>query len=135
MKAFIYAYLGGLLASIPAFLLFNDVGASPFRNFDVVYQQVGNSVVSIVSYFAMLWIVPAIGSTIGAKISGHYGIFRYMYGRGVSGQFLFSVGFSILIMAVSAVGNVVLGMSTTAQTLVFLMFSQIGCTLGTVWGV
>lgn len=135
LKTFIFAYLGGLLASTPAFLLFNDVGASPFRNFDAVYMQMENSILSIVAYFALLWIVPAIGSTIGAKIGGHHGNFRYMYSRGISGQFLFSVGFGLLITFVSAVETVVLGMPTTAQTLTFLMVSQIGCTLGTVWGV
>ena len=134
MKAFIFAYLGGLLASIPAFTLFNDVGASPYRNFDVVYSRMDNSIVSIVIYFALLWVVPAFGSTIGAKIGGHHGDFRHMYSRGIGGQFIFSVGFSLLIMVVTAIGSVVLKMPTTAQTIAFLMFSQIGCTLGTVWG-
>jgi len=134
MKTFIFAYLGGLLASIPAFLLFNDVGASPFRNFDAVYSRISNSILSIVIYFALLWVLPAFGSVIGAKIGGHQGDFRRMYGRGIGGQFSFSIVFSILIMTVSAVGTAVLGMPTTEQMIVFLMFSQIGCTLGTVWG-
>lgn len=113
MKAFIFAYLAGLLASIPAFVLFNKVGASPFQNFDAVIAQIQNSIVSIVMYFALLWVVPAFGSTIGAKIGGHHGDFRKMYGSGIGGQFAFSVGFSTLIMTVTTVGSVVMGMSTT----------------------
>ena len=134
MKTFIFAYIGGLLASIPAFIMFNKVGASPFQNFDALYSQISNSLVSIVTYFALLWVVPAFGSTIGAKLGGHYGDFQHMYGRGIGGQFIFSIIFSIMIMTVASLGKSVMGMSTTEQMLVFLMASQVGCTLGTVWG-
>ena len=58
-----------------------------------------------------------------------------MYSRGISGQVLFTIGFSILMMSVPAVSNSVEGMTTSMQTVVFLMTSQVGCTLGTVWGM
>ena len=134
MKTFIYAYLGGLVASAPAFAMFNDVGASPFRNFDAVMSEIGGSITSIVLYFILLWIVPAFGSAIGSKLGGSDWNFQYIYRRGISGQFAFSIGFSILMMAVPTVSDTVMDMSTTLQTMAFLMFSQIGCTLGTVWG-
>ena len=35
-SSFIFAYLGGVLASVPAFAMFNDVGASPYTNLDAV---------------------------------------------------------------------------------------------------
>lgn len=135
MKTFIFAYLGGLLASMPAFTIFNEVGASPFRNLDAVMAKVNGSLVSIVIYFICLWIVPAFGSAIGSKLGGSGWDFQHIYRRGIGGQFAFSIVFSILLAAVPSVGNTVLGLSTASQTTVFLMFSQIGCTLGTVWGV
>lgn len=134
MKTFLYAYLGGLLASAPAYAMFNDVGASPLRNFDALFNRISGSLWSIVLYFALIWIVPAIGSTIGAKIGGRQADFNYIYGRGVGGQFLFSIGFSILLLTVPNFAGPVYGMQAAMQTLVFLMFAQIGCSLGTVWG-
>jgi hypothetical protein len=135
MKKLIFAYLGGLLASVPAYAMFNDVGASPFRNFDAVMAKIGGSLVAIVVYYVLLWIVPALGSAIGAKMGGHAWDFRYCYSRGVGGQFAFSIIFSILIFTVPAVKDVVDNMSTSLQTAALLMFSQIGCTLGTIWGL
>lgn len=134
MKAFVFAYLGGLLASIPAFTMFNDVGASPFRNFDAIMAKIGGSLVAIVIYFALLWIVPAFGSALGAKIGGRGADFRHIYSRGIGGQVAASIGFTLLLMFVASVESAIDGMPTTTQTVVFLMASQIGCTLGTVWG-
>jgi hypothetical protein len=135
MKTFVFAYLGGLIGSIPAYAMFNDVGASPFRNLDPVMAAHSGSLLAIIEYFALLWLVPAIGSTIGAKLAGHPYSFQYAYGRGVSGQVIFSIGFGLLMMAVPAVGSSVGAMSTSMQTVVFLMAAQVGCTLGTVWGM
>ncbi|MBU0490227.1 MAG: hypothetical protein KKA73_22675 [Chloroflexi bacterium] len=134
MKAFVFAYLGGLVASIPAFTMFDDVGASPFRNLDAIMAKIGGSLVSTIIYFTLLWIVPAFGSAIGAKIGGRGVDFRHVYSRGIGGQVAFSIGFSLLLMVVASVESMVSGMPTTMQTVVFLMVSQIGCTLGTVWG-
>lgn len=134
MKAFVFAYLGGLLASVPAFTMFNDVGASPFRNFDAIMSQIGGSLVSVVVYFALIWVVPAFGSAIGAKLGGRVPDFHRIYTRGIGGQVIFSLAFTFLLMGVDSVGNVVFGMPTAMQTAVFLMAAQIGCTLGTVWG-
>jgi hypothetical protein len=129
------AYLGGMLASIPAFAMFDHVGASPFRNFAVAQDAVGTSLSAVLFYFALIWAVPAVGSTFGAKLAGHPAGFRYMYGRGLGGQFAFSIGFSLLIMAVASFGAWVMGLPAPMQTLAFLAFSQLGCTLGTVWGL
>jgi hypothetical protein len=134
MKNFVFAYLGGLLASVPAYGMFNDVGASPFRKLDAVMASRGDSLLAIVIYFALLWVVPAFGSTIGAKLAGHPWDFQHSYGRGVGGQVTFSIGLGILMMTVPEVSGFMAGLSTPMQTAAFLMFSQIGCTLGTVWG-
>jgi hypothetical protein len=135
MKKFVFAYLGGLLASAPAFTLFNDIGASPFSNLDAVMSKIEGSIVSIVGYFILLWVVPAFGAAIGAKLGGSGWDFQHIYRRGIGGQFTFSICFSILLAAVPSVGNTVFGLSTASQMAVFLMFSQIGCTLGAVWGM
>lgn len=134
MKTFVFAYIGGLLASIPAFGMFNDVGASPFRNLQALERTVFASLTSIALYFLLLWVVPAFGSALGAKIGGRGADFQYIYGRGIGGQVAFSIGFGILMMTVAAVASTVNGLSTPMQTIAFLMFAQIGCTLGTVWG-
>lgn len=134
MKTFIFAYIGGLLASIPAFGMFNDVGASPFRNLQALDRTMFASLSSVALYFLLLWVVPAFGSALGAKIGGRGADFQYIYGRGIGGQVLFSIGFGLLMMTVAAVANTVTGLSTSMQTMAFLMFAQIGCTLGTVWG-
>jgi hypothetical protein len=134
MKTFAFAYLGGLLASAPAFAMFNDVGASPFRNLQALERTVFASITSIALYFLLLWVVPAFGSALGAKIGGRGADFQYIYGRGIGGQVSFSVGFSVLMITVATVSSTVNGLSTSMQTIAFLMFAQIGCTLGTVWG-
>jgi hypothetical protein len=36
------------------------------------------SIESIVLYFLLLWVVPALGSAIGAKIGGRYADFHYI---------------------------------------------------------
>lgn len=134
MKTFLYAYLGGLLASIPAYVMFSNVGASPFRNFDAVMSKIGGSITSIVVYFLLILIVPALGSAIGAKLGGRGAEFHYIYGRGIGGQFIFAILFSLLIMFVPQVGGPVTGFPTSMQTVAFLAFAQVGCTFGTVWG-
>ena len=131
MKSFIFAYLGGLIASLPVYTLFNDVGASPYRNFDAVMAQIGGSLISTITYFGLLWVVPAFGSAIGAKIGGRGAEFSHIYRRGIGGQLAFSLGFSLLLMQVATVGDIVLGMPTTMQMVVFLLAAQIGCALGT----
>ena len=60
MKTFVFAYLGGLLGSVPAYWMFSDVGASPFRNLDPLMAAHTGSLLAIVEYFALLWLVPAI---------------------------------------------------------------------------
>jgi hypothetical protein len=135
MKKFIFAYLGGLLASAPVFTLFNDVGASPYSNLDAVMAKIEGSIVSIVGYYVLLWVVPAFGAAIGAKLGGSGWDFQHIYKRGIGGQFAFSIGFTLLLVTVPSVGTTVFGLSTSSQMAVFLMFSQIGCTLGAVWGM
>jgi hypothetical protein len=135
MKTFIFTYLGGLAGSIPAFTLFNEVGADPFKRFQAVDSQIGSSLVNILFYFALIWIVPAFCASIGAKISGHPIDFRWIYGRGISGQVAFSIAFTLLVAFVQSVGNTVLGWPPSQQTIVFLMAAQVGCTLGVVWGM
>jgi hypothetical protein len=127
MKTLVFAYLSGLLASIPAFTMFNEVGASPFTNPEAVDTY---SILNIVTYFALIWVVPAFGASIGAKIGGRGADFHYIYGRGISGQVAFSICFSLLIMVSPAVTGVVMGLSAPGQTVLFLMASQVGCTLG-----
>jgi hypothetical protein len=134
MKTFVFAYLGGLAASAPAFAMFNDVGASPWRNFEAVYAKTSGSLQSILIYFALIWIVPAFGSALGAKIGGRQAEFHYIYGRGIGGQVAFSLLFTALLTLVPTVGTTVFGLSTPMQTIVFLMAAQIGCAFGTVWG-
>ncbi|MFQ5615412.1 MAG: hypothetical protein ACE5GO_03000 [Anaerolineales bacterium] len=134
MRTYLFAYLGGLLASLPAFTLFNEVGASPYRNFDAVMNVIGGSLVSIVVYFLLLWVVPAFGAAIGGKLGGRGAGFRYIYNRGIGGQVLFSIGFTVLMMTVPSVGDAVYAMPATTQTVVFLMAAQVGCALGVVWG-
>jgi len=131
MKTLVFAYLGGLLASIPAFTMFNNVGANPFTNPEAIDTH---SIVAIVTYFALIWIVPAFGASIGAKIGGRGADFHYIYGRGIGGQVIFSISFSLLVMGSPEIGEIVLNMTASGQTLVFLMASQVGCTLGVVWG-
>ena len=46
----------------------------------------------------------------------------------------FSIAFSLAVMFIPQVHDAVMGLSTSMQTIVFLMVSQIGCTFGTVWG-
>jgi hypothetical protein len=135
MKTFLFAYLGGMIGSIPAFAIFNDVGASPFRNFQAVNSHLGSSIENILLYLALIWIVPAFASSVGAKIGGHPVNFQWIYGRGISGQIIFSIAFSLLIAFVSSVGSVVLGWPLSQQTIAFLMAAQLGCTLGVVWGM
>ncbi|MFQ5615415.1 MAG: hypothetical protein ACE5GO_03015 [Anaerolineales bacterium] len=45
----------------------NDVGASPYCNFDAVMNVIGGSLVSIVVYFLLLWVVPAFGAALGER--------------------------------------------------------------------
>ena len=135
MKRLIIAYVGGILASIPAFAMFDHVGASPFRNFAAAQDAVGSSLSSIVFYFALIWVVPAIGSTIAGKIAGHGAPFNYMYGRGVGGQIAFTIGFSLLMMVVPGFNAWVMGLAIPMQTIAMLACGQVGCTLGTIWGM
>lgn len=96
--------------------------------------KIGGSLVSILVYFAQLWVVPASGLALGAKIRGHGADFRHMYGRGISGHLASAIGFNTLLMAVASVESAVDGMPTATHPTIFLLVSQIGCTLGTVWG-
>lgn len=132
MLTLLFAFIGGMLASIPAFAMFNDVGASPFRNLGAVQTR---SISDILLYFALLWLLPPVGAVIGAKIGGRLAELNYMYRRGVSGQMLFSIGFSLLLMFVDSAWASVSGMPTSTQTIAFLAAAQIGCTLGVVWGL
>jgi hypothetical protein len=134
MKTFLFAYLGGLLASSPAFAIFNDVGASPFRNLEAVDASIGTSITAVIWSLVLIWVVPAFGSALGAKFGGRGAEFHYIYGRGIGGQVAFSIAFSLAMMFIPQVQDVVMGLSTSMQTIVFLMVSQIGCTFGTVWG-
>ncbi len=134
MKTLVFAYLGGLLASSPAFVMFNDVGASPFRNFEALDAKIGTSLTAIALSLFLVWVVPAFGSALGAKIGGRGAEFHYIYGRGIGGQVAFSIAFSLAVMFIPQVHDAIMGLSTSMQTIVFLMVSQIGCTFGTVWG-
>ncbi len=134
MKTFIYAYLGGLLASIPAFTMFNDVGASPLRNYQALDAQIGTSLTAIIVALATFFLLPAIGSAIGAKIGGRGADFHYIYGRGIGGQVVFAIAFELLVMSNPSVSRHVLPLPIPMQTVVYLMFAQLGCTFGTVWG-
>lgn len=134
MKTLLFAYLGGLLASAPAFAMFNDVGASPFRNFEALDATIGTSITAVALSLVLVWVVPAFGSALGAKFGGRGAEFHYIYGRGIGGQVAFSISFSLAMMFVPQVQDAVMGLSTSMQTIVFLMVSQIGCTFGTVWG-
>lgn len=70
MKTLIFAYLGGLLASSLAFAMFNNVGASPFRNYEALDAKIGTSLTAIALSLFLVWVVPAFGSALGAKIGG-----------------------------------------------------------------
>ncbi len=132
MLTLLLAFIGGMLVSIPAFAMFNEVGASPFRNLETV-QQLGGSITDIILYFALIWLLPPVGAVIGAKIGGRSAGLHYMYRRAVGGQILFSIGFSLLLTLVGSAWMSVSGMPTRMQTLAFLAVAQIGCTLGVVW--
>lgn len=134
MKTFVFAYLGGMVASIPAFAMFNNAGASPFINYQALDAQINRSLTSLLIALALVWVVPAFGSALGAKIGGRQAEFHYIYGRGVGGQFIFSIVVSLLVTSTPEVRSMVMGMPLPMQTIVFLMASQIGCVFGTVWG-
>ena len=135
MKTFIFTYLGGLVGSIPAFTLFNNVGLSPFSNYQVVNSKIGNSLEQILLDLFLIWVVPAFGAAIGAKLGGHAYPFYWIYGHGIGGQVVFSIGFGLLIVFVASINHFVFGLPPTQQTIVFLMASQAGCTLSALWGM
>lgn len=135
MKTLLFAFLGGMAASIPALTLFNDAGVSPYLNYEVVLDRMDNSVTSILTYYALILFLPALGSAIGAKLGGRGAEFNYIYGRGVTGQFVAIIAFGLLLNSVTSLGTEVFGMTTQMQTLVALATAQVGCTLGTVWGL
>jgi hypothetical protein len=135
MKKLFIAYLAGMFGSIPAYLIFNNVGASPFRDLDAVSGARAGSLSAVCTYFVLIWLVPAFTSALGAKIAGCPATLRACSTRGVGGRVLFSIGLSVLMMFVNSIGAAVGGLATSFQTIVFLLFAQLGCTLGTVWGL
>ena len=135
MKTFLFAYFCGMLASIPAYMMFNEVGASPYRDYDLVFRNMGYSLSTVLTYYALIFFVPALGSAIGAKLGGRGAELHYMYGRGVGGQFIGAIAFGFLISWLPSLESAVLAMDAPTQTLVVLATAQVGCTLGTVWGL
>lgn len=130
MKTFLFAYLGGLLASAPAYAMFNDVG----HNAQALDARIGTPITAVVIALGMVWVIPAFGSALGAKFGGRGAEFHYIYGRGIGGQVAFSLAFGLATIVMPQVESAMMGLSASMQTIVFLMVSQIGCTFGTVWG-
>jgi hypothetical protein len=135
MKTFVFSFFGGMIGSIPAYTLFSDVGASPFRNFQAVNSKIGGSLENVLLFFALIWLLPAFGAAFGAKLSGHPIDFQWIYGRGIGGQVVFSILFHLLLVFVCSVDHTVTGLPLSQQTIVFLMAAQLGCTFGVVWGM
>jgi hypothetical protein len=135
MKTLLFAYFGGMAASIPAFMMFSEVGTSPYRDYDLVLRNMGYSLSAVLTYYALILFVPALGSAIGAKLGGRGVELHYMYGRGVGGQFIGILVFGILLSVLPNLESAVYAMDAPTQTIVALATAQVGCTLGTVWGL
>ena len=135
MRTLITAFVGGMAASVPAIALFNDVGVSPYRNFDKLLPMASNSIEGLLLFYSLILFLPALGSAIGAKIGGRWAEFHYIYGRGIGGQLFGAIVFGVLMTVIPDLGAAVEGMDTPTQTVVALMAAQVGCTLGTVWGL
>lgn len=135
VKTLLFAFLGGMAASAPAFALFNELGVSPYQNFDAVLAHIGVSIAGILTYYGLILFLPAFGSAIGAKLGGRGADLHYIYGRGVAGQCIGVLVFAIVLNTTTGLEATILGLSASTQTLVALATAQVGCTLGTVWGL
>ena len=135
MKTLLFAFLGGMAASAPAVALFNDVGVSPYQNFDAVLARTGTSIAGILAYYGLILFLPALGSAIGAKLGGRGADLHYIYGRGVTGQLIGVIAFAVLLNTMAGLEAAILGLSASTQTVVALATAQVGCTLGTAWGL
>lgn len=127
MKRFVFAYLAGMIASIPAFGMFNSVGASPWRNFNAMMATLRYTLASIIVYYAVIWIVPAAGAAIGAKVGGVRSGLLPIFRRSVVGQVFGSIAVTAMLDLVPAFGATVEGYSVPLQTLTLLVASQIIC--------
>lgn len=97
--------------------MFNNVGASPFRNFEALDAKIGTSLTALALSLFLVWVVPAFGLALGAKIGGRGAEFHYIYGRGIGGQVAFSLP-SVAVMFIPAVHDAVMGLSISMQTIV-----------------
>ncbi|MBN1315635.1 MAG: hypothetical protein JXA42_09215 [Anaerolineales bacterium] len=134
MKRLLFTYAGGMLFSLPALAMFSRVSSSPFTNLDALMRQIGSSIFANLLYLAVILAVPPFGAAIGAKIGGKSTTFQQIFFQAIAGQLLFSIGFSILLSQNTSMQDAIFGMAVFLQTLVFLMISQVGCTLAAAIG-
>lgn len=135
MRAFLFAFLGGMVGSIPAANLFASFGASIIDNATTMSMLDRFDLGEIILFYGALFLIPPIGSAIGAKLGGRGAEVHYMIGRGIGGQFIAFIFLTIAFNQFPGFEASISTLSANGETIVTLMLMQIGCTLGTVWGV
>ena len=135
MRAFLFAFLGGMLASIPAASMFAQYNASPLDSGNSMSMLNRLNLVELLQFLSVLFVIPPIGSAIGAKLGGRGAEVHYMIGRGIGGQFTAFFVLTIVFIQFPGFEADVLALSRSGETIASLALLQIGCTLGTVWGV
>jgi hypothetical protein len=135
MRTFLFAFLGGMLASIPAANMFAQFNASILDSGNSMSMLNRLDIAELLQLLAALFLIPPIGSAIGAKLGGQWAGVHYMVGRGTGGQLTTFIILTIAFMQFPEFEASILALSLNGQTIASLALMQIGCTLGTVWGV
>lgn len=135
MRTFLFAFLGGMLASIPAANMFANAGIGMMDNAGGMAMVNRLDLAGVIQFYTVLLLIPPIGSAIGAKLGGQWAGVHYMIGRGIGGQLTAFIILTIAFMQFPEFEASIRALSPTGQTIASLALMQIGCTLGTVWGV
>jgi hypothetical protein len=135
MRAFLFAFLGGLLASIPAASMFAQYNASILDSGNSMSMLNRLDMGALIQILVVIFLLPPIGSAIGAKLGGQGSSVHYMIGRGIGGQLTAFILMTIAFMQFPEFAANIRALSPTGETIASLALMQIGCTLGTVWGI
>lgn len=135
MRTFFLAYIGGMIASIPIGVIFTNAGIGMLDGAGGLSMLNRMSLAEIIQFYGLMFLVPPIGSAIGAKIGGRGAEVHYMIGRGVSGQIMAYFVLLIIFLQFPGFEATLIALTPNGQTIAMLGLLQIGCTLGTVWGL
>lgn len=124
-----------MLASVPAAGMFTNAGVSILDNAGVFAILDRMDISSLIQFYGALLLLPPVGSAIGAKIGGRMAEVQYMIGRGIGGQVIAFLCLGFIFSSLPGLESNINALSISGQTIATLMLLQVGCTLGTVWGI